>query len=128
MDDLTLRPADWKLIDSLKQRPHPYLNDDEKVCEGLPIGVQEILMEARVAHHLLDLAGIPRGEGYSADLDARVVLLMRRAMRTPRLAEMHQPDRDCDGRGGNSGFCVECGWAWPCATYETASGERDDEV
>jgi hypothetical protein len=134
MDELTLTEADWKLLDYLKERPHPNLREVPLPHvlhseTGEPIyGVDEVLQETRVAHHLLDYAGIPRGKGYSANLDARVALLLRLANRLHRIATMHQPDRNCDGHGGNSGYCVECEWAWPCATTQAASGERDDEV
>ena len=118
---------DWALINHLRGKPHPNLPPVDFDPE-LPLGVGEVLQEARVVQHLLDLAGIPRGKGYSADIDARVVQLLRHAQRLDRIEAMHQPDRNCDGHGGNSGYCVECEWAWPCATAEVASGERDDEL
>jgi hypothetical protein len=127
MDNSELTDADWKLLEHLKGKSHLLIRD-------LPLphdpfgGLGEILDSVKVAHHLLDLAGVPRGEIYSAYLDSRVLLLSRQAHRLHRLADLHQPDRNCDRHGGNSGFCVECGWAWPCASAQVASGERDDEL
>ena len=42
------------------------------------------------------------------------------------IARLHQPD--VDAIGGNSGFCAECDWAWPCRTWHLAAGHghRDD--
>lgn len=125
MDELT--EADWKLLELLKDKPHPLLR--EILLPHDPFGgLGEILQSVKVAHHLLDMAGVPRGAIYSSYVDSRVLLLLRQSQRLQRIAALHQPDRNCDGHGGNSGYCVECGWAWPCATAETASGERDDEL
>lgn len=130
MDDLTLTETDWKLINYLTGKPHPNLRDVPLPTPDPYGGLGEVLQESRVAHHLLDFAGVPRQAGRldSYHLDARVALLLKAAQRLQKLAALHQPDRDCDGHGGNSGFCVECGWAWPCASAEVASGERDDEL
>jgi len=125
---------DWKLINYLSGQPHPSVRELPLPHvlhseAGEPIyGVDEALQETRTAHHLLDLAGIPRDRGDAGHLDARVLQLMRRCQRLARIEQMHQPDRNCDGHGGVSGYCVECGWSWPCATAETTSGERDDEL
>lgn len=126
MDDLMVHPTDRKLLDQLRTRPHP--NAD--VTAPSDLGAQEALQQARIAHHLCDLAGVPRKIGglSSPPIDARLLLLSRLAQRVTRLADLHQPDRSCDGHGGNSGYCVECGWAWPCATADVVSGRRDDEV
>lgn len=125
---------DWKLINYLSKQPHPSLREiplphvlHSEIGE-LIYGVDEALQEARTAHHLLDLAGVPRGEGDAGHLDARVLQLMRRGQRLERIETMHQPDRNCDGHGGVSGYCVECGWPWPCVTAEAASGECDEEL
>jgi hypothetical protein len=125
MDDQTLTDADWKLLEHLKDKPHPLIREIPLPDDPFG-GIGEILQSVKVAHHLLDLAGVPRGKIYSAYLDSRVLLLARQAHRLQRLADMHQPDRNCDGCGGNSGYCVECELPWPCASAQVASGEQDD--
>lgn len=122
------------MINYLASQPHAHLREVPlphilHSDAGEPIyGVDEALQEARTAHHLCDLAGIPGGQGDSARIDARVAILARATKRLQRLAELHQPDRNCDGHGGNSGYCAECGCAWPCESARIAAGERDEEV
>jgi hypothetical protein len=127
MDDNTLSDTDWKLIEHFKGRPHPLLGE-VTLPPDLYGGFGELLQSARIVHHLLDLAGVPHGEIYSADLDARVLLLTRRTGRLQRLATLHQPNRNCDGHGGNSGYCMECDQPWPCLTADIVSGTRDHEI
>ena len=33
--------------------------------------------------------------------------------------------KDVDEHGGTSGYCIECGWVWPCPTYHWATAEVD---
>lgn len=110
----------WPLIDALKGKPHPNLPNPGP--PDLPLGVGEVLQEARIAQHLLDMIGIPLGAGYGRDLDARTYLAVRRMgdleERLARISAWH--DRE-SGPGGLVGDrCVACGEKWPCETRRMA--------
>jgi len=80
LTDVVDGEIDWTLINDLRTKPHPLINHDPARfpehgrCDS--IGCGEIVGEARTAQHLLDLAGVPRGHGYSSDVDARTYLLV----------------------------------------------------
>lgn len=119
----------WKLIERFKTEPHPNLNGPPDGPPDLPTYVGEALMNQRITHHLLDLAGIPRGTGaYDKSVEARVFLLVCRLLvkseQLDRIASWH--DRE-SGPGGTFGdFCVECGRAAPCDTRRMSDGTHED--
>lgn len=122
-----LAPINFELIGDLSRKPHHLLN--LQVGEVLPLGVGEVLQEARNVHHLLDMAGIPQGIGYSSDIDARTYLaitaLSTLRERLERISGWHARET---GEGGMVGvFCVECGTGWPCDTRRMADGTYVDE-
>jgi hypothetical protein len=59
--------VDHALLARLYDRPHPSVAD---------VSTAGTIHHARIAHHLLDMASIPRGTGDDAGLDARVFLAM----------------------------------------------------
>lgn len=123
----------WTLINELHTKPHPLINHDPERfpeharCDS--IGCGEIVMEARTVHHLLDLAGIPRGHGHNSDIDARTYLLLAEVIalreRLGRIAGWHAREAASSGMVGD--FCVDCGNVWPCDTHRMAEGKYEDE-
>lgn len=120
------REVNFALIESLKDRDHPLANIKAETPD-LPLGVGEVLMEARISHHLLDLAGVPnenRESHYSTDLDARVWLLLDTVItlreRVDRVRAWHSRETGEAGTVGD--FCNECGARWPCATRQLLDG------
>ncbi len=125
--------VNWTLIQELSTKPHKHLNIVDGEQYGAMIdgkfedccnGVNEVMQEARTVHHLLDLAGIPEGEGYSAHVDARAYLLLSEVLllreRLGRIASWHSVER---GPGGLVGtYCVECGETIPCDTLQVVEG------
>lgn len=63
----------FTLLKELGEKPHPLLNiaDDfeAQIRETPSAWIGEVFQHARNAHHLLDMAGIPRGEGRSSLVD-----------------------------------------------------------
>jgi hypothetical protein len=128
----------YTLLGELAAKPHPLLNiadGDEYLlrvdgklddCCG---SIGEVMQEARTAHHLLDLAGIPHGTGYARDLDARTWQLVVKTQdlgeRLARIADWHARETGPAGTVGD--FCVECGTRWPCDTRKMADGTYRDE-
>jgi hypothetical protein len=128
----------WTLINELHRKPHPLLNLTEGEQYGILIdgkfddccnSVGEVMQEARTAHHLLDMAGIPRGTGYSSDVDARTYLAITELgtlrERLARIAGWHARETGPAGTVGD--FCTECGARWPCDTRRMAEGSYADE-
>jgi hypothetical protein len=132
----------WDLIQRLAEKPHKHLNIVDGATYGLLVdgvfdhashGVSEVMTETRTVQHLLDLAGIPEGEGYSAHIDARVFLLWTRLNaaedRLARIDSWHSREKTDGGMVGD--FCTECGNRWPCDTSRMADGtyvDEDDEA
>jgi hypothetical protein len=122
----------WTLINDLRTKPHPLINHDPARFPGHAqcdsIGCGEIVIEARTAQHLLDLAGIPRGHGYDSDADARTYLLAAEAGdlrdRLSRIADWHSRETAVGGMVGD--YCNECGNQWPCDTNRMATGTYED--
>jgi hypothetical protein len=128
----------FTLLGELATKPHPLLNlieggeyllridDVLDRCNG---GVGEVMYQARTAHHLLDVAGIPQGQGYSSDLDARtwqlVVKMQGVEEALSRIAAWHSQEQGSSGTVGS--FCNECGTLWPCDTRRMAEGTFVDE-
>lgn len=134
--------VNWPLIERLAVQPHKHLNIVDGAQYGLMVGgvfdnasngVGEVMQEARTAHHLCDLAGIPEGWNYSAHIDARVFqLVMQRldlAERLGRIGNWHSRETAPGGMVGD--FCNECGHVWPCDTRRMTDGtyvDPDDEA
>lgn len=123
----------WTLIQELALKPHKHLNispDCVFTCttHGGDHYIGEIEQEARTVHHLLDLAGIPEGEGYSAHVDARAYLLLAEVIelrnRLSRIGGWHSRETGPAGMVGD--FCNDCGHTWPCDTQQTATGTYSD--
>lgn len=127
----------FPLLGELAKKPHPLLNIVDDALYGAEIGgaftncsggVGETMQEARTAHHLLDMIGIPQGKGYSSDLDARTFLAIREVMglreRLDRIATWHARETGPSGTVGD--FCTECGERWPCDTRRMADGTHED--
>lgn len=118
-----------ELLRYFADKDHPLANIEAE-AQDLPTAVTESLMHSRIAHHLLDLAQIPRGTGDSSDLDSRVYLATARlsqcAMRLYQIATWHRRESGDSGLVGE--YCVECAQHWPCATYKVATtgGSRMD--
>ena len=122
----------WDLINSLATKPHPLLNiadDLEKQIRETPIAwTGEVFQEARSAHHLLDMVGIPRGDGYSSNVDCRTYVAITEIIglreRLDRIAGWHARETADGGMVGD--FCTECGERWPCETRRMADGTHED--
>jgi hypothetical protein len=124
----------YDLLQRLAEKPHPLLNiadDFEKQIREIPIAwTGEVFTQARTAHHLLDLAGIPQQAAghYSSDLDARTWLLVVAFQglkeRLDRIATWHSRETAEGGMVGD--FCVDCGLRWPCDTRRMADGSHED--
>ena len=122
----------YTLLGELATKPHPLLNiedDLEAQIRSIPIAwTGEVFTEARTAHHLLDMVGIPHGEGYSSDLDARTWLAIAQIIKLrgqlDRIAAWHSRETADGGMVGD--FCIECGDRWPCETRRMANGSHED--
>jgi hypothetical protein len=122
----------WALIQELHSKSHPLLHiadDFEAQIRETPIAwTGEVFQQARAAHHLLDMAGIPHGKVYESDLDARTWLLLNKVIglceRLDRITSWHSRET----AGGMVGdFCNECGHHWPCDTAQMAEGTYVDD-
>lgn len=122
----------YALLKQLAEKPHPLLNiaeDFEEQIRTIPIAwTAEVFEEARTAHHLLDLVGIPHGEGYAQDLDSRTWLavsaLIAARGQLDRIASWHRRETADGGMVGD--YCVECGLRWPCDTRRMSDGTHED--
>lgn len=122
----------YELLKSLAEKPHPLLNiaaDFEKQIRTIPIAwTAEVFEQARTAHHLLDMLGIPHGEGYAQDLDSRTWLaamaLSKARGQLDRIASWHSRETADGGMVGD--YCNECGEKWPCETRRMADGTHED--
>lgn len=116
----------FDLLSELQVKPHPHQTTGDL---SLPTGVGEILTEALVCQHLLDMAGVPYEKGYRGDVDARTYLLVmevfRLRERMGRLVTWHSRESGPSGTVGD--FCNECGHTWPCDSYRMATGTYEDE-
>jgi hypothetical protein len=123
-------PADvnWELLRELAGKPHPLLRDID--TSGLHYGIIEVLHEAKVVHHLLDLADVPRGYSMDTrDIDSRTLLAVRGMMtlreRLARISDWHARETGPAGTVGD--YCTECGQRWPCDTRRMADGVYTEE-
>ncbi len=125
--------VNFQLLADLATKPHPLLNisgDCQFICtthnDHHYIG--EVQQEARNAHHLLDMAGIPRDRGYSSDLDARtwraITLISDLRERLDRITDWHS--RISAPGGMFDDYCNECREPWPCDTRRMADGTYID--
>lgn len=125
--------VNWTLIDDLASKPHKHLNiadDFEAQLRDTPSSwLGEVFEESRTVHHLLDLAGIPEGWGYSAHVDARAYLLVAEVLklreRLDRISGWHSRETFDGGMVGD--FCTDCGQKWPCDTRRMADGTYEDQ-
>lgn len=118
----------WPLLERLAEKDHPLANILAE-RQDLPLGVGEALQDARISHHLLDLAGIPYGTGmYDSHLDARtwqaVVKIQHLDARLDRITAWHSRETTEGGMVGD--YCTECGGVWPCETRRMADGSHED--
>ena len=95
--------VNFRLLSDLQSKPHPLIRDID--MSHLHIGVQEVLTEAKVVHHLLDLIQVPHGLGLgSRDVDARTLLAVRGVMtlreRLSRIADWHSRETGPAGMVG----------------------------
>lgn len=113
------------LLARLYGRPHPLLASTSEACCAVATTYQ-----ARIAHHLLDMAGIPQGDGSDSQLDARVWLTITRMGRLEdrlsRIASWHSREAGPAGTVGN--YCIECGRPWPCDTRRMADGTAEPDA
>ena len=126
----------YTLLSELAAKPHPLLNiaeDFDKQIRETPLAwTGEVFTEARTAHHLLDLVGIPQQAGghYSSDLDSRTWLAINEIIelrgRLDRITSWHSRETAEGGMVGD--FCNECGERWPCETRRMADGTHEDEA
>lgn len=123
----------YDLLTQLADKPHPLLNvadDAEKQFRETPVSwLSEVFVEARTAHHLFDIAGIPHGEScYSQHLDARAWLAITKIGtlrdRLDRIKAWHS--RECGPAGMVGDYCNECETRWPCDTWRMADGTYTD--
>lgn len=122
----------FDLLQRLAEKPHPLLNiaeDLEKQIRETPIAwTGEVFQEARTAHHLLDIVGIPHGKGYAQDLDARtwqaINLIITLRGQLDRITSWHSRETADGGMVGD--YCNECGEIWPCDTRRMADGSHED--
>jgi hypothetical protein len=119
-----LEEVNWEILRQFYERPHPLLSTDID-ASGLHYGIVELLYEAKAAHHLLDMAGVPRGYSMDTrDIDARTLLAVRGMMtlreRLSRISGWHSRETVPGGTTGD--FCTECGIRWPCPTRLMADG------
>lgn len=127
--------ANWDLLKELAGRPHPLLNNEWQPpdVDGADWLI-EMFCETRNVHHLLDLAGVPRGYSIDTrDIGARTLLAVRGMMtlreRLARISDWHARETGPAGTVGD--YCTECGHRWPCETRRMADGiyvDPDDQI
>jgi hypothetical protein len=121
-------PADvnWQLLQELYGKPHPLVNNDWKPPDVKDPGwITEMFYEAKAVHHLLDLAGVPRGYSIDTrDIDARTLLAVRGLValreRLSRISSWHSRETGPAGTVGD--YCIECGRSWPCDSRRMSDG------
>ena len=123
--------VNWGLLNELAGRPHPLVNNEWQPPDVEDPGwLIEMFCEMRTVHHLLDLAGVPRGYSIDTrDIDARTLLaIMGMGNLRERLARISAWHARETGPGGTVGdYCTECGHRWPCDTRRMADGTYADE-
>ena len=123
--------VNWGLVNELAVKPHPLVNNEWQPPEVEDPGwLTEMFYEMRAVHHLLDLAGVPRGYGIDTrDIDCRVLLAVRGLMtlreRLARISDWHERETGPAGTVGD--YCTECGHRWPCESRRMADGTYADE-
>lgn len=122
----------YDLLKSLSTQDHPLLHiaeDFEQQITSIPVAwAGEIFEQARTAHHLLDMVGIPHGIAYAQDLDSRtwqaVNQIVQLKDRLARIAAWHSRETGPHGLIGD--YCTECSERWPCETRRMADGSHHD--
>ena len=124
---MTTQPVNTALLLALRAKDHPLLamHPDDV---NLPHDAGDVLIEARSAHHLLDMIGVPQGDGLDTNLDARTwraaMRLLQLSERLSQITQLHHPRSD-PLRGGMD-RCVACDLRWPCKTYAMATGTYEE--
>ncbi len=125
----------YDLLARLAAKPHPLLNiaeDFEKQIREIPISwTAEVFEQARTAHHLLDMVGIPQcldGRYYASDLDSRtwqaIMLIIKMRGQLDRITAWHVRETAEGGMVGD--YCIGCGEIWPCDTRKMSDGSHED--
>lgn len=83
----------------------------------------ELLHQWKVIDDMLRAAGYEAHPGGGPEDDDLVRDVLARAARADKIVEMHH--KQVDAHGGTTGDCNECGWSWPCPTYEWARADSD---
>jgi hypothetical protein len=128
-------PINWPLLGSLAKKHHPVVTEGWWEWAQGQDGYQgEMAQEHVVAHHLIDMLGVPcplpsvGGAGHPADLDARVWRAVAGAFallgRLGRISDWHSRETGPHGMVGDR--CTECGLDWPCDTRRMADGTYED--
>lgn len=130
-------PADgtavnWGILKTLSEKPHPLLKPGGAAGDTshLHFGEVEVLYEALVVHHLLDIGGVPQGFGMDTrNIDARTLVAIigmgNLRERLARISGWHSRETGPAGMVGD--FCTECEHPWPCDTRRMADGTYADE-
>lgn len=125
----TQRPAqpeiNFDLLRRLRVKPHPHIRDVPPPADDTFGGWGELHDQAKVSHHLLDIARIPNEVGYRGDLDARTWQLLVKFQELDgyldRLRTWHS--REVAELGMVGTYCAECERVWPCDTIRLLDGE-----
>jgi hypothetical protein len=124
--------VNWEILKTLAQRPHPLLKPGGTSGDtsDLHYSVAEVLYEALTVHHLLDMAGVPRGFGMDTrNIDSRTLIAImgmgNLRERLSRISGWHQRETGPAGTVGD--FCTECEHRWPCDTRRMADGTWKDD-
>lgn len=110
-DNKPATEINWPLLEDLAS----------KLCD-----VDHQQSELAVVHHLLDITGIPSGDGDFGRADVRVYQLVARenalGITLSRVAGAHS--RETGPAGSVGDYCVECHAKWPCWTMRVILGDE----
>ncbi len=110
-----VRQADWWHPQWVRRRPTP--EESQWITDWMATP-GEVTQQWKVIDDMLRAAGYVSNPGGGPENDDLVRDLIHRAARADKIVGMHQKHV---GPGGlTSGDCTECGYAWPCPTYEWA--------
>lgn len=95
----------------------------ESQTKAWPTGLVESVSNIGLINADLHAAGLRVSAGGGAEEadHVRTLLVMRRRM--AEIARKHS--KSVDAHGGTTGECNECGWHWPCPTYDWARETSD---
>lgn len=120
--------VNWELLQLLQAKPHKLIRDIDTA--GLHYGIVELLCEAKVVHHLLDLIDVPHRYGMDTrDIASRTLIAVRGTLtlreRHARISARHARETGPAGTVGD--YCIECGHPWPCDSRRMADGTYTEE-